>query len=256
MESVIHYTTPILSGPREAVSKPDDKGYHSLILGGFNTYNTSGAYYPLKPIKELMSASSVLMRRINRGQLRSELGHPHKLPKESLSSFISRIAYIDEKNVCAHIASVSLEYTGNNNDPVYVRGNIKPAGPYAETLKQSLNNSEENTAFSLRSMTLDRYIDGVLIKHIKQIFTWDYVNEPGIAKANKWNDAGLESINSNKKHNGLVLVDNDEVIVITKDDLEEAIETTSKVSMENAELLQGVYRDIYHSESKSFYSYW
>jgi hypothetical protein len=47
--------------------------------------------------------------------------------------------------------------------------------------------------FSVRSLTDDKIEGGRLVKHIRTIVTWDYVNEPGIDIARKWNSPSLES---------------------------------------------------------------
>jgi hypothetical protein len=62
-------------------------------------------------------------------------------------------------------------------------------------LKEQLENAKENVCFSIRSITDDyRDATGQVFKIIKEIYTWDYVNEPGISAARKWLSPALESL--------------------------------------------------------------
>lgn len=60
-------------------------------------------------------------------------------------------------------------------------------------LADSLKNPSENVCFSIRSFTRDIPTNGVIHKHLMNIVTWDYVNEPGISVATKWKAPTLES---------------------------------------------------------------
>lgn len=178
--------------------KPDASGYYKMVLGAFDAYNSAEQYYPVQPALELLHESSALMRRIQNGALRGELGHPRKLPGMSDRDFLMRIADIHEQNVCVHIRKVELLPSGMRDEQgrpvVGVIGELKPSGPHAATLQASLDNAAENVCFSIRSITNDRYEGGRYTKLLRAIYTWDYVNEPGMSVAKKWRAPGLETL--------------------------------------------------------------
>lgn len=191
--SIIVGTTPV-----GKISK-DGNGYREVILGAFNVDNASGAHYPLEPVKSLLLSSSDLMRRLHSRALRSEYGHPRR---ENMSpvQFLARVMDINEQCTCAHINKIELDekrVTDKDSGKTIaaIVGWVTPSGPYGPALEKQFENPEENVCFSIRSITND-YLDysGKLIKEIKQIVTWDYVNEPGIRYANKSYSPSLESI--------------------------------------------------------------
>lgn len=183
------------------IFKPDENGYYTLVLGGLNVLNSMGELYTLRGAEELFQDSSTFMRRIRNGCLKSEEGHPKRLPGMSDQQFIQRIFSIDEANISAHISDVWLDRDygrnmpgSNNRDMVAIMGKVKPAGPLAASLEASLSNPKENVCFSIRAITEDTFINGVNHRVLRNIVTWDHVNEPGISIANKWDSPGLESI--------------------------------------------------------------
>jgi hypothetical protein len=56
-----------------------------------------------------------------------------------------------------------------------------------------MDNKMENTCFSVRSFTDDYVSGGMVKKVVKEVITWDLVNEPGISVATKYNAPTLES---------------------------------------------------------------
>jgi hypothetical protein len=105
---------------------------------------------------------------------------------------------IYEENVCCHHASISLDFEnvkGPDGRPVIaIISEVCPSGPQGGALERSLNNPQENVCFSIRAFT-DDYRDGGITKRVlKTIVTWDYVNEPGIAVAEKFLSPALEDL--------------------------------------------------------------
>lgn len=191
--------TALLGTNKAGSLKPDENGYYTLILGALDTYNSAGDFYPFKSAKEIFQESSSLMRRIKNGACRAEYGHPKKLPGMSDRDFLQRILSIHEDKVCAHIKEVTLDHSGikdnNGRAVIAIIGKIKPAGPYGQILKEQLENKDENVCFSIRSLTKDVWEGGVNKKNLMQVVCWDYVNEPGISVANKYQSPALESAN-------------------------------------------------------------
>lgn len=196
-QRVSYGPTALMGTNKKGVLKPDDQGYYRLILGGLDTYNSAGAFYPLSSAKKVFDQSSSLMRRIANGNCRGEYGHPKKTPGMTTREFIERICVIDEDKVCCHIAQVELEHGSlkdrNGRPIVGVVGKVKPSGPRGDALRESLENGQENVCFSVRSLTDDRFEGGVLVKHIRTIVCWDFVNEGGIYEAQKYMAPGLEA---------------------------------------------------------------
>jgi hypothetical protein len=172
-----------------------------MVIGGLNCYNSVGEYYVAKDSRKLFEKSSHLMRRLKTGQLRAEMDHPKRTPGMSTSEWVNRVMSIDSTRVCAHFSEIWLdEDFGKNNpqhgnpDMVAIMAKVCPSGPYAESLRASLNNPKENVAFSIRSITDQVTRNGRVEKTVTQIMTWDYVPEPGIAIATKWNTPTLEDL--------------------------------------------------------------
>lgn len=197
MERVVYGCTALVGTNKTGKLSPDSDGYYELVLGGLDCYNSGGAFYPLSTARALFEASSTLMRRIESGACRGEYGHPKKDPSQSMTSFLQRVSTIYEDNVCCHFKDVRIEQNAvkdkDGNRVVAVVGRVKPSGPKGEFLRASLESKDENVCFSVRSLTDDRVEGGRLVKNIRSIITWDYVNEPGIAVAKKWHAPSLES---------------------------------------------------------------
>ncbi len=195
--NVSYSCTALMGTNKTGALKPDADGYYTLVLGALDFFNSAGSYYPYESAKHLFQESSSLIRRCNSGALRGEYGHPRK-GNMTDAQFLSRIMDIDEKNVCCHIRRVWIDCNTLKDEQgkgiVAILGEVKPMGPYAQALQQSLDNPSENVCFSIRSITNDQIIGGVNNKHLRAICTWDYVNEPGISVANKWRSPALESM--------------------------------------------------------------
>lgn len=191
--------TALLGTNKAGTLKPDADGYYTVVLGALDVFNSSGAYYPEASARHLFQKSASLMRRIASGNLRGEYGHPRPQPGMTSDDWVNRVRDIFEPNVCMHIRQVDVDYTSFRNaqgQPVItIIGKIKPAGPQGPTLKEQLDNPHEDVCFSIRSLTDDDFQRGRVTKHLKVIVTWDYVNEPGLAQAHKWNSPALESRN-------------------------------------------------------------
>ena len=193
--------TTIKANTQNADLKKDDKGYYYVTLGALNVFNSANEFYILdKSVEDLFTKdSSVLMRRLKAGYLKGEVGHPKLEQGMTREQFFARNMRIDERNVCVHIRDIILEETdidsgfGDGSKVVTVSGWVKPSGPHAEALERDLENPDVNVAFSIRSFTNNRLQNGVVVKRIGQVITWDWVTEPGIASANKWTKLGIES---------------------------------------------------------------
>lgn len=198
--STIHYGCTALVGTNKSgILKPDEDGRYEMILGALEYPNSVGDIYTLKSAQEFFKEGSSLMRRIKNGQLRAEYGHPKRLPGMGERDYLERILTIEETKVCAHISDIYIDMH-SVKDPVTgasvitIRGKVKPSGPYGQALKEMLDDPKQNVAFSVRSLTFNRQVGFRQHKDFTQIVTWDYVNEPGLAPANKYQVPTLESL--------------------------------------------------------------
>ena len=192
--------TSIKSNADNRVLEKDDKGYYLVNAGAVNVFNSAGDYYTADGVRDLlMTPGGAFRRRLESGNLRSEVEHPRYQPGMSKHQFFNRNLRIDLNNTCAHIRDVILEETdapsGYRNDKIVViKLWLKPSGVKGDALKTSLDNPDENTCFSIRSFTKDTWVGGVKVKKLQQVVTWDWVLEPGINVATKWKTLGIESM--------------------------------------------------------------
>lgn len=188
--------TALLGINKSGILKPDENGYYTVVLGALGFKNSIGAVYPEQSARQFFKESSGLMRRIRGGYCRGEYGHPKPYGLTE-QEWITRILTIEETRTCFHIVEVWLDNKtvkdATGRFVLAIMGKIKPSGPYGNVLAESLQNPLENVAFSIRSLTEDRFAGGRIEKHIREIATWDYVTEPGLAVANKYQSPSLES---------------------------------------------------------------
>lgn len=195
----IRFTCTALAGKNKIGTVPVDKdGYRDMVVGGLNMFNSAGQWYDYEGAKALFESSSTFMRRVQRGALRGEVGHPRQQVGQSDDRYISRVLDIDETNVCVHFKEIYLDFdklkSADGKPVIAIMAKLKPSGAKADFLQKQLDNKDENVCFSIRSFTKDYYNKGVYTRELKNIVTFDYVNEPGISIANKYQAPSLESL--------------------------------------------------------------
>lgn len=198
LNTVRYGCTSLLGVNKAGDLKKDDNGYYEMIVGGLDVYNSSGQLYVYEESKRLFENSAPLIRRVERGVLRGEYGHPKLQPGMRMADFMVRANTIDEPSCCCHHKEVWLDFDrvkdANGKPIIAIMSKVCPSGPYGPALEKSLNNPGENVCFSIRGFTDDFRERGVTKRVLKQIVTWDYVNEPGIAHAEKYKSPSLESL--------------------------------------------------------------
>lgn len=197
--SNVRFGCTALAGTNKAgVVKPDADGYYSMVIGGLDMYNSAGEYYSLAGSKALFENSSQFMRRVKNGALRGEVGHPRMERGMSDDDFIGRIMEIRESNVCVHFKEIWLDFNNvkdqSGKTHVAIMAKLTPSGVGGAALEKALNNPGENVCFSIRAFTQNYYNGRVLTKDLKNIITFDWVNEPGIHIATKYHNPGLEQL--------------------------------------------------------------
>lgn len=198
MNSIRFACTSLAGVNKAGTLKKDADGYYEVVVGALNFFNSAGQLYVYEQAKDLFTSSSQLMRRVGRGALRGEYGHPKLQPGQTQDQFANRIMSIYEENVCCHFREVTLDFNrvkDENGKPVIaIVAWVKPSGPNAKALQDSLDNPNENVCFSIRAFTDDYRDKGIVKRILKTIVTWDYVNEPGISVAEKFKSPSLESL--------------------------------------------------------------
>ncbi len=193
MSSLV-FTSNVGSAIKSGNYKPDSDGYYKIRAGTIGVPNTSGIVYEVTDkVKQLFSEDSPLMSRLNSGYLRSEQGHPKRTPGMTDKDYVRRILKIEETRFCGHIKAITVTEQSNRKGVFDVVIEIKPAGPFKDALEDDLSNPHSNTAFSIRSLVDQRIENGVIIRTLTTIVTWDFVDSPGIDSANKLNSIGLEN---------------------------------------------------------------
>jgi len=248
--STIKFTETVFSNKgKKGILKPDENGYYTVILGALNVYNSAGEYYKAEGALELFKSSSHLMRRIESGALYSELGHPKKLPGMTNQDYYNRIITLNENNLCGHISEITLDHNYgkehpeyNNPDMIAIIGKVKPSGEKANALELSLSNPKENTAFSVRGLTENEYVNGRIERVLTNIITWDFVVEPGIHIANKACSPSLEDF----------LVNETIDITLNKKVFKSISESSNEVfaTEDSKYIYEEIYKSLYCSKSK------
>ncbi len=197
MKCVEYGCTALMGTNKVGNLKKDEKGYYEVLLGALDVYNSGQAWYPAtQKARTLFEDSGLLQRRIKDGALRGEYGHPKRQTGQSMQDYLLRCMTIEETLQAFHIKSVRLDDSlikgPDGRKVVAIIAKILPSGPYGPALERQLNNPDENVCFSIRALTDDKYVRGELQKELKQIVTWDYVNEPGLWPAKKWHSPTLE----------------------------------------------------------------
>lgn len=195
------YQSTLLQGTTKVGKIPcGADGYYDVVAGGFDTYNSAGAYYTWESAKPIFDKSSHFMRRVQNKALYGEYGHPDFKPEYTKQQWMARIYDVNTKFVSHHIKEYYVDTdvfkNADGRPMVTLFMRIKPTGPYGDHVAASLENPDENTAFSIRSITED-FVDPrtrIRVKNMLEVITHDYVIEPGIDKATKYNNPSLENL--------------------------------------------------------------
>lgn len=225
---------------KKGILTPDANGYYEMPVGGLNAFNSAGEYYTYEGAEKLFRSSSILMRRVDKGVLKSELGHPKPLPGMSDDDYLERVLSIEETNVVAHIKELRLDMNFGRNNPkfrnpdlVAVIAKFKPSGPHGAALEASLQNPDENVTFSIRGLTENYAERGQTFRVLRTIVTFDQVTEQGINIANKWDAPALESVSN-------VLVLDRQLERIAEGRTPIALESTKEIAREALKASQSI----------------
>lgn len=197
MQGAVEYSCQVLNGTnKQGTLSKNDKGYYDMIVGALNMTNNKGEFYDFNYAKSFFSEASDLVRMAEKSVLRGEYGHP-KQGMLSDDKYVERLLTIEETLACCHHHRIYLDFDrfkdGNGRPIVGIMSEIGPSGPYGDPLEKSIQNGRENVCFSIRCFSMPHKVGGRVIKEMKHVVTFDYVNEPGISVATKYNSPSLES---------------------------------------------------------------
>ena len=237
--------TRLASLGKEGKIKLDGEGYATLVVGGLNVHNTANQFYTLDGAKELFESSSEFMRRVNRGSLNGELGHPRYDASMTEEQWVNRVYDVYEPNVCAHFKEIwidedkTINHDGQSVVPIMAK--VCPAGAKAIALEKAFDTPSINVCFSVRGITEDFYNKGKVVRVLKNIITFDFVNEPGIPIAEKWYSPSLEQhFVVETLDEKLVSVNELEKVIAKRQKLGLAVESSTMTMEETLKAFKGV----------------
>lgn len=200
MSSIKFTASKLVGSGKQGKVTPGEGGYYTLPIGGLNLFNSTGDYYTAEGARQLFEQSSVLMRRVMNGNLKGENGHPKQQVGQSDDQYFNRAMIIEETNVSHHFRSIWLDENFGKKNPhlknpdlIGIMAEVKPTGPHGPALQASLDNKDENTCFSIRALSKDYYQNRQKFRVLQSILTWDWVTEPGLNMATKWDSPVMES---------------------------------------------------------------
>ena len=176
---------------QKAIHPDKDGVYKGLVMQGIGMPSRNGKVYEVESMTAaITNPMSCFYKKLIAGQCYGEAGHPMIYSDAELP----RMMQIDMSRV-SHV--VMKVYTGKTTEKGHtiVYGDILPTGPFKDMLKESLESSVLNTAFSLRSLVekLGEDNEGNIIQKVQALISYDYVDAPGYAAASKIHSASDES---------------------------------------------------------------
>ena len=172
-------------GGRKAF-KPDRDGYYvgvpQLVIGA--TTRANSLYTANSVEEQITSPNSSFAVLLREGCLHGERGHPDIDLIDDPKKQMARMLRVDERLFSHHYRKV---YSGPNLEGggKLILADVKPVEPYGNALKQSAEDPNINTAFSLRSITKNRQVGNVSRRDILRLITIDSVGAPGFIQASK-----------------------------------------------------------------------
>lgn len=196
MSNFATYASVSLPTPgKKGVLKELDNGYYEIILGAFGAFGNGGWLYDEASAIKYVQSSPDFLELIANRRLRSEWGHPVRVPGMSDAAWFERVCTILESNWSSHIRKIHLSKDVVKDEKgravVAVIGEVTPCGPHAEAFKRCLENPDEDVNYSIRSFARRDF--STYRKHISKIVGWDNVWQPGIKVASKYLTPSLES---------------------------------------------------------------
>jgi len=245
METIRFSCTRLEGTNKVGLLKADANGYYTVVLGALNAFGSGSNYYVASDeVRALFENSSQFQRRVARGALKAENGHPVREPGMSREAYFQRAMVIRESRICAHIKEVWLDFDSikdaDGKPVIAIMGKVAPSGELGYVLEGFLKNPDENICFSIRAYTDDYQQNGRLERFIRNLVTFDLVNEQGVKVADKYYSPALESFS-------------EESVMLTKHVLERVShESATSAAMESCSLsMEELFDSFGWKESKN-----
>lgn len=193
---VSSYSNIALAGSgKKGVLKDVGNGYKEIILGAFGAFGNGGWLYDTASAMRYIENDQEFLRMMQAGRIRGEWGHPVRPAGMNDQDWFVRICTIVEANMCCHIRRIrpSLETVTDERGRkvIAIIGEVKASGKEASAFADMLNNPDEDVNFSIRCFAKKNF--GNMTKHMTKIITWDFVFDPGVPVASKYNTPSMES---------------------------------------------------------------
>ena len=162
----------------------EDGYYENFPMAALGVATRNNTYYDVSEfVDQITNPETYFNRMLADGTLYGEYGHPTIAGMDHAAQ-LNRLSVIAEDRVSHHFRRIS---TGNmlESGGRLITADIKPSGPYGKYLQESLEEPHMNTAFSLRSITMDRVERGLVRRKMRKLVTFDAVAAGGYAEASK-----------------------------------------------------------------------
>lgn len=201
MSKTVIFSCDILKGINKggSLQRDSDGWFLNVVLGALNCENSTGDIYSFETGKKHFEESSSLMRKVKKGVLFGEAGHPEWQRGMSRDDYINRLIQTPHLTTSHSIRNLRLEESTNPQTGeryIAIIGDVLPVREWGVHLEKELLTKDINVCFSIRTLTRD-FPRGNLtyVKHITNFITIDWVNEGGIKHAQKYNSPSLEHYN-------------------------------------------------------------
>lgn len=174
--------------------RPDEMGYYNNFpLSVIGAVSDNATYYTVDSfVNQIKDPKSSFNMLLTDGKLYGEYGHP---PLEGLkdSEVYTRLARVAEERRSHHFKRIATGEKLESGGTLIV-GDFKPMGPYGKDLNDELSEPLANTSFSLRSIVGQTINNGVKVRSMKKLVTFDTVFGGGYNQAAKRYCAGTEHL--------------------------------------------------------------
>lgn len=171
-----------MEGRQLKAVKPNKDGiYEGIPLAVLGCKSRNNVTYETDSVIScLTDGSGRFASNVATGDMEGEWGHPFLHGDATLD----RLLYIDRTRLSHYFTKVYGKKTDDGLIMIY--GDVKPFGPYGQYLKESFEDPNRNTSFSLRSAAVKTGVsNGVTNKKMLALITFDAVDGPGFLKASK-----------------------------------------------------------------------
>lgn len=189
-------------GQRMARLRPDETGtYRGVPIAVLGTVTRNRTQYDIPSFSDqFTNPESMFRQRLELGQLYGEWGHPNLLGMAN-DMALNRLAFIDEERLSHHFRGIYTDKKAMSNGGVLLLADVKPYGPYKESMADNFLDPCMNTAFSLRAITEAVERGGVSYRYTRKLVTFDAVTAGGYLEASKLyspsNTMSVESLGPN-----------------------------------------------------------